>query len=195
MEAVFILTSETFSLVVLPILIFCARILDVSLSTLRIVFISKGWKKISPFIGFFEVLIWLLAIGQIMQNLNNPINYIAYAGGFAAGTYIGLIIEEKLAMGSVIIRIFTKKNTKKLKNFLKEEGYGVTTVNAMGGSGPCRILLTIVNRKDLKDAIKQIRKFNPKSFYSIEDIKYVNKGKFPRHRNRKSLLKLKSKRK
>ncbi len=182
MEPVFVLTSETFSLFVLPVLIFLARIMDVTLSTLRIVFVSKGMKHLSPIIGFFEVLIWLLAIGQIMRNMDNFVNYVAYAGGFAAGTYIGLLVENKLAVGNVIVRIITKKNPSKLVNYLRSEGYGVTVVNAMGGKGSSKIVLTVVKRKDLKNAAKIIRKFNPNAFYSVEDIRYVNKGKFPYRR-------------
>ena len=95
-----------FNWVILPALIFVSRIFDVSFGTLRIIFVSRGKRSIAPFLGFFEVLIWLLAISQIMQNLNNFACYIAYAGGFAMGNYIGMRIEEKLAMGTMIIRVF-----------------------------------------------------------------------------------------
>jgi len=182
MEPVFVLTSEMFSLFVLPVLIFCARILDVTLSTLRIVFVSKGMKHLSPVIGFFEILIWLLAIGQIMKNLGNFVNYVAYAGGFSAGTYVGLWVENRLAMGNVIIRIITKKNPSKLVEYLRSEGYGVTVVDAMGRKSSSKIILTVVKRKDLKETARIIKKFNPNAFYSVEDIRYVNRGKFPYRR-------------
>ena len=178
MEPVFVLTSEMFTLIVLPILIFCSRILDVSLSTLRIIFVSKGMKHLSPIVGFFEVLIWLIAISQIMQNLGNWVNYIAYAGGFAAGTYVGLWIENKLAMGNLIIRVIIKKNPSKLIEFLRFDGYRATVTDAMGGSGPSKIVLTVVKRRDLKEVVKTIKKFNPKAFYSIEDVKAVSNGNF-----------------
>ena len=87
--------SDLFSYVLMPLLIFLARICDVSIGTLRIIFVSKGKKNIAPILGFFEVLIWITAISKIMQNLDNYINYIAYAAGFATGNLIGMIIEEK----------------------------------------------------------------------------------------------------
>ncbi|MCF7794547.1 MAG: DUF5698 domain-containing protein [Candidatus Cloacimonetes bacterium] len=94
---------------ILPILIFISRIFDVSLGTLRIIFVNKGMRYLAPIIGFFEVLIWLIVISQVMQNMNSPINYIAYAAGFATGNYVGILIEQKLAMGITLIRIITRK--------------------------------------------------------------------------------------
>ncbi|HER42916.1 MAG TPA: hypothetical protein ENO08_00460, partial [Candidatus Eisenbacteria bacterium] len=81
--------SELFKWVVLPLLIILARVIDVTIGTIRIVFVSRGHKVIAPILGFFEVLIWLLAIGQIMRNLSNFMCYIAYGTGFALGTYMG----------------------------------------------------------------------------------------------------------
>ena len=180
--------AEFFGLVVMPILIFCARIVDVSIGTIKLVFITKGMKNLAPILGFFEVLIWLLAISQIMQNLTNFINYIAYAGGFATGTYVGLYLEEKLAVGNYIVRIITKKKPQKLIKYLKSYGYGATIVGAKGGSGKSNIILTVVKRKDMDKVVKSIKKFNPRAFYSVEEIKYVTKGKFPRERSYKDNL-------
>ena len=98
---------EIFTWVIMPLLIIFARICDVSLGTIRIISIARGYKLIAPLLGFFEILIWLLAIKQIMQNLTNIFYYVAYSGGFAAGTFIGIYIEEKLAMGIFLIRIIT----------------------------------------------------------------------------------------
>ncbi len=172
--------SELFALEVIPILIFCARIIDVSIGTIKLVFITKGFKNISAIMGFFEVLVWLLAISQIMQNLTNFINYIAYAGGFAAGTYISLCLEDKLAMGNYIVRVITKKRPGKLMKYLKDHGYGVTVVGGRGIAGRSNIILTVVKRKDIEKITNCIKRFNPHAFFSIEEIKYVRKGKFPR---------------
>ena len=100
---------DLYTYLLLPLLIFCARIIDVSIGTLRIIFVSKGKRNIAPLLGFFEVLVWILAISEIMQNLNNWVCYVAYAAGFAAGNYVGMIIEEKLAIGILIIRIIIIK--------------------------------------------------------------------------------------
>src|SRR5438132_13970522 len=93
------LNSEVFRWFILPLLIFIARMSDVTLGTLRNVFISKGLRKVVPLVGFFEVTIWLISIKQIMQHLDNPLCYIAFAAGFAMGTYVGLFVERRLAIG------------------------------------------------------------------------------------------------
>ncbi|MGE5606610.1 MAG: DUF2179 domain-containing protein [Bacteroidota bacterium] len=165
--------------VVLPGLIFLARICDVTIGTIRIIFVSKGRKLWASFFGFFEVLIWLVAIGQIMQNLNNVFCYIAYAAGFASGNYIGITIEEKLAMGVLIVRIFTTNEGTKLIDSLRASGFGVTSVDAQGGSGRVKIVYTVIKRKCLTEVVEIIKEFNPKAFYSVEELRSVNAGVFP----------------
>src|SRR5665648_86798 len=104
------INSDTFSLFILPALIFIARIMDVSLGTIRIIFVIRGQKLLATLLGFFEIMIWLLAIGQIFQNLTDITYYIAYAGGFAAGNYVGIYLESKLALGTLAVRIITVKD-------------------------------------------------------------------------------------
>ncbi|MCK5000444.1 MAG: hypothetical protein KAS23_12960, partial [Anaerohalosphaera sp.] len=99
-----LLSVDVYGWFVLPLLIFLARVVDVSMGTVRIVFVSRGFKFLAPVMGFFEVLIWILAISQIMQNLNNPACYVAYAGGFAMGNFVGMWIAEKLTLGVVLVR-------------------------------------------------------------------------------------------
>lgn len=177
------LESGIFEYVILPILIVLARVCDVTLGTLRIIFVSKGNKTIAPLLGFFEVLIWIIAISRIMNNLDNFINYIAYAGGFALGNYIGLLVEEKLAMGILGIRIITRKDASDLITYLNEKGYGTTTLEATGSRQKVHLIFTIVQRTHLEEVIQIIKKFNPKAFYTIEDIRFVNEGIFPVPRN------------
>ncbi|PLX12797.1 MAG: hypothetical protein C0598_05050 [Marinilabiliales bacterium] len=167
-------SSVWFTYGTLPLLIFISRILDVSLDTLRIVFISKGDKIIAPILGFFEVLIWLIAITKIMQNLDNFSCYIAYAGGFAAGNFIGLKIEEKLAMGIQMFRIITQKDASLLIEYLSESGFGATSIEASGINGKVHVIYSVVKRSQNKRMIDIINKFNPNAFYSIEDIRKVN---------------------
>jgi len=165
--------------IVLPFLIFLARVLDVSLGTVRVIFISRGFKYLSPLIGFFEILIWLLAIGQIMKNLSNPACYIAYAGGFAMGNYVGIRIADRLSLGVVLIRVVTKEDASQLVELLKSANYGVTSVDGHGTAGQVKVVFTIVPRKEIKRVAYVIRKFNPKAFYSIEEVSAVEKGIFP----------------
>lgn len=168
------INEEIFTLVVLPILIFLARTLDVSLGTIRIIFIAKGFKYLAPLIGFVEILIWLVAIGQIFQNLNSVSYYLAYAGGFAMGNFVGIWLDSKLLLGTQIIRVITAKDTSKLVKALKESGYGVTTIDAQGVEGEIKIVYTIVSRYDLRQIVKIIKEYNPYAFYSIEDVRFVS---------------------
>jgi uncharacterized protein YebE (UPF0316 family) len=168
----------------LPLLIFLARICDVSIGTIRIIFVSKGNKNIAPILGFFEVLIWITAISKIMQNLDNYINYIAYAAGFATGNFVGMIIEEKLAMGIQMIRVITHLNGPDLVKSLNSSGYGATSVEAFGAKEKVHLIYTIVQRNELSRVLEIIDHFNPKSFYTIEDVRVVNEGIFmPRKQN------------
>jgi len=171
--------SAVYTWIVLPFLIFFARIADVSLGTVRVIFVSRGFKYLAPLVGFFEILIWLLAIGQIMKNLSNPMCYIAYAGGFGMGNYVGIRIAEKLSLGVVLIRVVTKKDALPLVECLKAEDYGVTSVDGHGTSGEVKVIFTIVPRREARSVIDVIKRFNPQAFYSIEEVGFVEKGIFP----------------
>jgi len=171
--------SWVYTWIVIPLLIFVARIFDVSLGTVRVIFVSRGFKYLAPVVGFFEILIWLLAIGQIMKNLSNPACYIAYAGGFALGNFVGIHIAEKLSLGLVMIRVVTKKDAASLVDFLKAENYGVTSVDGHGTSGQVKVVFTIVPRREARGVVELIKKFNPHAFYSIEEVGLVEKGIFP----------------
>lgn len=171
--------SDLFSWVVLPVLIFIARIIDVSIGTMRIVFVSRGKKLAAPLLGFFEIFIWLMAISQIMQNLTNIMCYFAYSVGYAMGTYIGLKIEEKLAIGILVVRIIVVNDEEKLMEELSNAGYGVTVVDAKGVSGDVKIVYTIIRRKDIDNVVSIINLCNSKAFYSIEDARTAREGIFP----------------
>ncbi len=162
--------------VVLPLLIFLARIIDVTIGTIRIVMVSRGKKIAAPLLGFVEVFIWIVAIGKIMQNLDNWVNIVSYAAGFAVGNYIGLLIEEKVAMGVVRIQIITAKAATDLIAKLKSSGYGITHHEATGANGKVSIMYSIINRTDITRVISIIRNYNPNAFYSIEDVRFVNRG-------------------
>lgn len=179
MEALIFADPEFFGLVVLPLFIFFARIVDVSLGTIRIIYISKGIKHIVPILGFVEILIWITAISQIMQNATNVLYYVAYAGGFAMGNYVGMHIEQKLAVGIVAVRIVTKKDATPLTEFLKSEKYGYTVASAKGISGNVRIVYSIIRRVDLPRLTQTIRRFNPNAFISVEDVMAVSHAEMP----------------
>jgi uncharacterized protein YebE (UPF0316 family) len=173
-----LLNSELFNWVVLPVLIFLSRIIDVTLGTIRIIFVSRGKKYLAPILGFFEVIVWVVAISQIMQNLNNFACYVAYAGGFAAGTFVGMIIEEKLAIGMLVVRVIIVNDECQLKDRLYKAGFGVTVVDAHGANGEVKLIYTVIKRKELNEVIQIITRCNSKAFYSIEDARKVKRGIF-----------------
>lgn len=168
--------SDIFAWVILPLLIFFARILDVSIGTMRLIFVSKGMKILAPILGFFEVTIWLLAIGQIMQHLDNALCYIAYGLGFAMGNYLGIVLEEKMSIGTVLIRVIPQKDTTLLSKLLRESGFGVTESEVEGMKGKFKMIFSIISRKDIKDYIDKVNIHNPKAFYAIEDVSSVKEG-------------------
>jgi uncharacterized protein YebE (UPF0316 family) len=174
----------------LPFLIFLARITDQSIGTIRLIFLSKGFRRLAPFIGFFESLIWLLAIREILNHLDNYMCFIAYAGGFATGNYIGMLLEEKISIGTVIVRVIPRRETSQLLNYLTENNYGFTVVDAQGSKGDVKIIFCIIKRKDLEHFISLIKTYNPNAFYSIEDVRTVNEGIF-RKGNRRGQYNLK----
>ncbi len=171
--------SGLFTYLILPLLIFLARICDVTIGTMRIVMVAKGQKLWAPVLGFFEVLIWIITMSKVVQNLDNWLCYIGYAGGFATGNLVGLLLEEKLAMGVVKIQIITRKDASQLIEALKAANYGITHHPAQGGTEQVSILYSIVKRSEISKVEEIIRNYNPKAFFSIEDVKFVNQGIFP----------------
>lgn len=172
-------SGDIFAWVVLPLLIFLARIADVTIGTLRIMFVAKGNRIIAPLLGFCEVLIWLITLGRIMQNLSNPMTYIAYGAGFAMGNFVGISIENKLALGVCIIRIITRMDAENLVKSLRDAGYGITALEANGSSGRVGVLYSIIKRVNIPQFTELILEHNPKAFYTIEDVRFVNQGVFP----------------
>jgi uncharacterized protein YebE (UPF0316 family) len=166
--------------IVLPLLIFLFRIVDQSIGTLRLIFAAKGLKKLAPFFAFFESFIWLVAIGQIMKHLDNIYCYIAFASGYAAGNYFGILLEEKLSIGTVVIRVIPKKDTTELIKHLRELNYGVTVVPVDGMLGPTKMLFTTIRRTEAARVIGIIHEHNPTAFYTIDEVKVVSGGYFER---------------
>ena len=173
------LSSDTWTYIALPLLIFFARICDVSMGTIRVIFVSRGYRYLAPVLGFFEISIWLLAISQVMRDINDISIYIAYAAGFATGTFVGIWLEEKLSLGTVLVRVVTGRESSDLTAALSGEGYGITTHAADGAPGPVTIIFTVVKRQDLPHVVGIIKEFNPHAFYSVEDVRHASEGVFP----------------
>jgi uncharacterized protein YebE (UPF0316 family) len=159
--------------ILIPVLIFLARAADVSMAAVRIIFVSRGIRALAAIIGFFEMLVWLIGISQIMQNLNNPISYIAFAGGFSMGTFVGITIERKIAIGNLAVQFITNKNPTSLLRYFRAKGFGATTIDGQGTAGPVKIVFVIVRRKLLEQVLNIIKKFDQDAFYTIEDVRAV----------------------
>lgn len=158
----------------IPLFIFFARILDVSIGTIRIMFVSKGYRGKATLLGFVEVLIWIIIVAQIFTNLDNWLNYIAFAGGFATGNYVGMYIEEKMKMGIQIYRIIVNQENSGLAEELMNRDFRVTAVQGEGKHGPVKILFTVAKRKRWQELSEVVNHYAPNAFYSVEDVKKVS---------------------
>ena len=169
----------------LPIVIFFGRIIGVALGTLRIIFVSKGQKNKAPLIGFVEVFIWVVVISQILARANDMVAYLSYAAGYAAGNYIGLTLENRIAYGIVLCRIYTQKNGTELIKALNKLNFGATMTRGEGSTNEVDIIETVVDRKKMKVLEIAINDFDSNSFYVIEDVRTKKNGIFPK---RKTIL-------
>jgi len=171
--------SDWFVLTVVPLLIFLARVVDVTIGTMRVIFLTRGRKYLAGLLGFFESLIWIVALSQVMHNLTNWLTYLAFSLGFASGNMVGVMIEERIALGNLIIRIITRREANELVQALRREGYAVTAVDAEGGTGPVKVLFNILSRKKLPQVVDLIKRYNPNAFYTIEDLRFVKDTTIP----------------
>ncbi len=165
--------------VILPLAVFVARLIDVSLGTLRIIFTSRGRKHLAPLLGFVEVFIWVSIISEIARSTNNLAAYLGYAAGFATGNYVGMWIEERLALGRVVVRAILPGTQNSLRDELYAHGYGVTAVDGQGAKGPVQLIYTIVDRSNLPQVLHIIRQSHPKAFFTIQELRSVEQGVFP----------------
>ncbi len=168
-----------YSMVWLPLLIFAARIVDVSLGTLRIIFVSRGQRRLAPLLGFVEVFIWIVVVSQITRQANNLVAYLGYAAGFAAGNYVGMWIESRLAMGTLVVRTILQQGGDQVVALLHAAGYGVTRVDGQGFNGPVQLIYTVIQRKNMAEVIELIHQAHPKAFITVEEARSVQAGIFP----------------
>lgn len=167
----------------LPLLIFFGRIFDVSLGTLRIIFVSKGEKYKAPIIGFFEVFIWVVVISQILSRANDLVAYLSYAGGYATGNYVGILLEKRIAYGIVLCRIYTREQGEKLVKRLNSLNIGATMTQGKGSATQIDIIETVIDRKQMKNLERILTEFDPNIFYVVEDVRTKQNGIFPQRRN------------
>lgn len=158
--------------------IFFARITDVSMGTLRTILLVKGNKKVAAALGFFEVMIFLMVLGNVVGNIDKPLLIIAYCGGFACGNFIGGTIEEKLSLGKVSAEVVLKDCYEEAVQMLRSEGFGVTIFEGMGLESKSYALKITLERKNINKVRDIIKKIDPHAFITIVDIRSTAGGHF-----------------
>jgi len=159
-----------------PLLIFSLRIVDVSLATLRMLLSVRGQKLVVPVIGFFEVTIWIFAVGNAIQHLDSPLHLIGYAAGFATGSVVGLLIEEKMAMGLATVRVMSQHGGVEIAEALRERGFGVTEFAGYGREGTVEVVYAVLRRRDLPAAFEQVGIWDPDAFVTVEEPRAIHRG-------------------
>lgn len=163
----------------LPLIIFTARVIDVGLGTIRIIFTSRGKRHLAPLLGFVEVFIWVAIISQITRTATGIPAYLAYAAGFAVGNYVGMKIEDRLAIGKVVVRMILSADGESIAHALHQAGFGATVVDGEGANGQVKLIYTVVNRRDLAEVTRIINTIHPRAFLSIEEVRASQEGIFP----------------
>lgn len=159
-----------------PVLIFGLRIVDVTMMTVRVLMIVRGARATATIISFFEILVWVLAAGAVIRNLGSPLHAVGYAGGFAAGTTVGMWLENKLALGVCSVRAFSRDPQNELVRELRERGFGVTEQQGRGRDGAVDILHAVVRRRDVRDVVHTIEGHDPDAFVTIQNDAVVHRG-------------------
>lgn len=159
-----------------PLVIFGLRIVDVSLATLRMLLTVRGRRVVVPFIGFFEVLVWLFAAGSAIQYLGSPLHAVGYAGGFAAGTAVGSWLEEKLALGLARVQAFSPHSGVELAEAIREQGFGVTEFLGQGREGRVELISTVVRRSEVPAILRTIDGWDPDAFVTVDEPRSVHRG-------------------
>lgn len=149
-------------------IIACCRICDVTFGTIRTIMVVQGKKYYAALAGFCEVLIWISAMSFIVNKLNNPINLVAYAFGFAMGNLIGITVEQKIGFGYIQINVISKFHTEDIAQYLRKSRHGVTILPGEGTQGGISIILVIAKRKYQKEILKSIENIDKKAFITIQ---------------------------
>ncbi len=166
-------------------LIFFARVVDVSLSTVRMLLVVRGRKYPAAAVGFLEATIYIAALSRIMKNLNDPLKMLAYGLGFASGTLLGGFLEERLAIGHVALQVIPTEGTgDELLKALRTTGYGVTVLEGQGMTGPKMVFLVSTDRKTLARLTSLIEEFSPGSFVTVLETRDVLGGMIPYRKNK-----------
>ena len=158
------------------LLIFALRVSDMTLDTLRVLFVMRGKKRIAWVLGFFQSAIFVLAIGRVLTQLDNPLNIIGYAAGFATGNVVGMYIEERIAIGHILMNIISSRLGTAIADHLRQNGYAVTEVSARGKDGMVSMINCSVLRKQVDTVRQLVNDIDPEAFITAEDVRPIRRG-------------------
>jgi uncharacterized protein YebE (UPF0316 family) len=165
-----------FSAPIGALLIFMLRVVDVSMAMMRMILAVKGHRGLAAIIGFFEVLIWLVAVGHALNHLDSWFHIVGYAGGFATGNYVGVWLEGRFAMGMSVVQAIFKSTDREnagpvAANVLRDRGFAVTEVEGRGKEGPVTILSAIIPRRKVPEVMNLVQKVDARAFVTVEEIR------------------------
>ena len=155
-------------LIISALIIFMLRLADQSLGTMRALLVSKNKPIFAALIGLVESAIWIIAISQVIKDIDDPILISAYASGFAAGTILGSYIERIVGVGNIVVRVFCPVNSPSVAENLREKGHGVTVIDGQGKDGPVKIYWCVISRRKLKSVLNMIEEINPKAYVTTD---------------------------
>ena len=168
-----ILTPAAF---LVALAIFALRIGDMSLDTIRVLFVVRGRKGLAWVLGFFQSLIFVVAISSVLSNLDNPLNILAYAAGFATGNVVGMLMEERMAIGFLQFTIISSNLGAVVAEQLRKSGFAVTEIPARGRNGTVTMLQTNVKRKDMDNIETIVLEADPDAFVTLDEVRPVRRG-------------------
>lgn len=171
MDAIF-----SYSPVVSALVIFVLRIFDMGLDTIRVLFVVRGKKQLAWVLGFFQSLIFIVAISSVLANANNWLNILGYAAGFATGNVVGMIIEERMALGYIHLTIYSSTRGAAVAEALRKDGYAVTEVAGRGKDGTVTVLHCSVLRKKVDSVETIVLEEDPTAFITSADVRQVRRG-------------------
>ena len=159
-----------------PLVVFLLRVTDVSMATIRMLMIMRGRRLVAPLIGFFEILLWVTAVGIVVRHLSSPLHVIGYAAGFATGNFLGLLIEERLALGIATVRTVVRDGGAELAGELRGAGFGVTEIMGRGRDGAVDVLYSVLPRKRVNACLSAIESRAPEAFVVVDEPRTVRRG-------------------
>lgn len=164
--------------VAMALAIFILRVCDMTLDTLRVLFIVRGQRPVVWFLGFFQSAIWVVAFSSVLGHLGNPLAWIGYAAGFATGNVAGMAIEDKLAIGYRHLRVISPQHGAEVAQAIRQAGYGVTELDGHGRDGPVAVINASVRRRDVDRLQEAVRHADPGAFVSVEEVRPLHRGHF-----------------